>query len=380
MSRATEESAKVEQRPTAWGHLQVSPRTPGSSMQLSIIVPVYNNPDDLRECLAALLIAPRPDVEIIVVDDASTDDTAAVARDMGARVLRLAQNSGPAAARNHGASQAQGDILFFVDADVVLLPGAVDRVLRLFAAHPEVTAVFGSYDAHPRAASTVSRYRNLLHHFVHQRGKAEASTFWAGCGAIRRTVFQEVGGFDAQRFPRPSIEDIELGYRLRQAGHRILLDKALQGTHLKRWTLRSIIQTDIVNRAIPWARLILERKIIPDDLNLKGGQRLSVALVGLSCISFLLTVFRFELMFLGAIALGSVIILNRQLFLFLFRQHGLLFAIQCIPLHLLHYFYSGLSYVYVWLRFQIESAVAQLAPPPHRRSPAKAGKQSRSPH
>ena len=57
----------------------------------------------------------------------------------------------------------------------------------------------------------VSQYRNLLHHFVHQHGHAEASTFWAGCGAIRRAAFDAVGGFDAARFPRPSIEDIELG-------------------------------------------------------------------------------------------------------------------------------------------------------------------------
>ena len=81
----------------------------------------------------------------------------------------------------------------------------------------------------PRLQGVVSQYRNLLHHFVHQHGNSEASTFWAGCGAIRRSVFEEMGGFDEQRFPTPSIEDIELGYRLRQAGHRILLDKACRG-------------------------------------------------------------------------------------------------------------------------------------------------------
>ena len=126
----------------------------------------------------------------------------------------------------------------------------------------------------------ISQYRNLLHHFVHQNGNREASTFWAGCGAIRRSVFEKIGGFDEKRFRRPSIEDIELGYRLRQSGYRILLDKRLQGTHLKGWNLYSLIRTDISCRAMPWSRLILETKKLPDDLNLKLGQRVSFCIGG----------------------------------------------------------------------------------------------------
>jgi GT2 family glycosyltransferase len=204
---------------------------------ISVIVPVHNDPGDLRLCLDALWSAAPADCEIIVVDDGSTDATASVAAGMGVSVVALAKNSGPAAARNEGARRARGAILLFVDADVVLAPGAIERVQRLFADHPEYAAVFGSYDARPSCRRLVSRYRNLLHHFVHQRGHVEASTFWAGCGAIRRSVFHEVGGFDAGRFRRPSIEDIELGYRLRAARHRIRLDPELQCTHLKRWTL-----------------------------------------------------------------------------------------------------------------------------------------------
>jgi glycosyltransferase involved in cell wall biosynthesis/4-amino-4-deoxy-L-arabinose transferase-like glycosyltransferase len=350
-----------------------------SSPSVSMIVPVYNNPRDLRECLAALIASAHPDAEIIVVDDASTDDTPSVAAQMGVHVLQLAKNSGPAVARNYGASQAQGDILFFVDADVVIASDAVRRVVQLFTEHPDLTAVFGSYDARPRAQGIVSQYRNLLHHFVHQNGNPEASTFWAGCGAIRRSVFREVGGFDGERFPRSSIEDIELGYRLRRAGHRILLDKALQGTHLKRWTLRSVIRTDILHRAIPWSRLILESKKAPDDLNLTGGQRLSIALVGLACIALLLAVFRFELIFLSGVAIIGVMILNRQLFAFLSRQHGFFFATLSIPLHLLHYLYSGLGYLYVWVAFQLKSVMAPSVSPPREGSPVEGGEQTRNP-
>ena len=327
-----------------------------NSIRVSIIVPVHNNPQDLRKCLSALTAPSDAESEVIVVDDASTDDTPAVAARMGVRVLRLAQNSGPAAARNHGARLAQGEILFFVDADVVVAPGAVGRVAKAFEEHPDVAAIFGSYDAFPRARGVVSQYRNLLHHFVHQHGNPDASTFWAGCGAIRRSVFQAMEGFDEKRFPRPSIEDIELGYRLRQAGHRILLDKTLQATHLKRWTLRSVVRTDVTCRAIPSSRLIIERKHAPDDLNLKKAQRVSVALAALASVLLPFALFRVELLRLSAAALLGVLILNRELYAFFFRQRGLLFASACVPLHLLYYLCGGFSYLYVRIGFPPKAA------------------------
>lgn len=341
-----------------WGETNLSERPRGSgvkgeSIRLSIIVPVRNNPHDLPECLAALFDECGPDSEVLVVDDASTDGTPSAAAQLGARVLRLPKHSGPAAARNHGADQARGDVLFFVDADVVVARGSIDRVRKAFEEHPSVAAVFGSYDATPRAGGIVSRYRNLLHHFVHQHGEEEASTFWAGCGAIRRAVFQDVGGFDARRFPLASIEDIELGHRLRQAGHRIRLDKTIQGTHLKRWSLGSLVHTDVMRRAIPWSRLVLESKTTPATLNLAWPQRVSAALVAVAGASLLVLGNRLELVALTVAVLTAVLIVNRRLYMFFFHRGGLAFAMACIPLHLLYYLYSGLSYLFAWLEHRL---------------------------
>lgn len=331
-------------------------------IHLSIIVPVYNQPAELSQCLAALEASSGSGSEIVVVDDASTDDTPGAAARMGVRVLRLARNSGPSAARNHGAHHARGDILFFVDADVVVAPGAVEQVQRTFADRPDVAAVFGSYDAQPRARGVVSQYRNLLHHFVHQQGNPEASTFWAGCGAVRRAAFEDAGGFDQERFPRPSIEDIELGYRLRRRGYRILLDKTLQGTHLKRWRMPSYMWTDITRRAIPWARLILESGTLPDDLNLKWSQRLSAGLVALACLSVALAAWRVEMLAGAAGAVLGVVALNGKLFAFFLRQRGVVFAVGCVPLHVLYYGYSTLSYALVWIAWHLRGPAARGAP------------------
>ncbi|HEU4370168.1 MAG TPA: glycosyl transferase, partial [Methylomirabilota bacterium] len=228
---------------------------------------------------------------------------------------------------------------------------------------PDVAAVFGSYDAMPRAPGLVSQYRNLLHHFVHQHGDSAASTFWAGCGAVRRDVFATLGGFDARRFPRPSIEDIELGYRLRAAGHRILLDKELQGTHLKRWTLRSVVTTDVTCRAVPWARLNLERRASLTDLNLKASQRASAALVGVAGVCALMAAVHQGFAGGAAAAVLGVVVLNRDFFGFLRRRRGLTFAAACVPLHLLYFLYSGLSYAFVNLEFRLRGSAEPSSTP-----------------
>jgi len=326
---------------------------------ISVIIPVYNGAEFMRRCLEAVLASDGASYECIVVNDGSTDASADITAQFWDRVRLVNLTDGPrgpAYARNRGGEVARGEILFFVDADVVLARGALGRVDRVFAEQPELAAVFGSYDVHPAAPGLVSQYRNLLHHFVHQNGDPNASTFWAGCGAIRRSVFKRVGGFDANRFPHSSIEDIELGYRLKTSGFSVLLDRELQGTHLKCWRLPHLIRTDIRSRAIPWSRLILETKKLPNDLNLSSGQRLSVALLALSCLLLPLALVQSELIALSAAGLIGVAILNRDLYTFFCRQRGGAFAVGCFLLHLLYFRSSGLAYLYVWSECRLRKA------------------------
>lgn len=216
-------------------------------------------------------------LECIVVDDASTDDTFEAAGAIGASVIRLAEPGGPARARNRGAASAHGDVLLFVDADVCVQPDTVERVARRFAADPRLDALFGCYDDEPAVPDFLSQYRNLMHAFYHRRAREEASTFWSGCGAVRRETFAAHGGFDESR-RRPSMEDIELGHRMYAAGRKIRLDRDLRVKHLKRWNLRGMMVTDVVGRGIPWVELILRDRHLPDDLNVGWSQRASLLL------------------------------------------------------------------------------------------------------
>lgn len=316
----------------------------------SIVVPAYNASGTIQKCLEALRAA-EDRREIIVVDDGSTDDTAALAATAGAHVVRLEGNHGPGTARNRGARQATGGLLLFVDSDVVVAAGAIARAERTLA-DPAVAAVFGSYDADPAAPGLVSQFRNLLHHWVHQTSNAEAFTFWAGLGAIRRPAFEAVGGFD-ERAPGAVLEDVELGQRLRAAGYRIRLDPAMQGTHLKRWTLASMIRTDLLYRAIPWARTLLASGSLPYDLNLGGAQRWSVALTGVIGLALAATPWRPRLVAVALAALGGIMLLNRRFYDFLALRRGLLFALASVPVHVVHFACGGLGFAYVWLETRL---------------------------
>lgn len=334
-------------------------------MQLTVIVPAYNCIPVLRQCLAALQAQAGPEMEIIVVDDASTDATPVVAAETGVRVIHASRNGGPGMARNLGASVASGNILLFVDSDVVIGPGVLRRVVETFSQQPRLAALFGSYDDKPEAKSLVSTFRNLLHHYTHQTGNPEAATFWAGLGAVKRQVFREIRGFDEVRFHRPSIEDIELGYRLKRAGHSILLDRHLQAKHLKKWTLKSMVVTDVFCRAIPWTRLLLEHGHAEKGLNLKFGQRASGALILFATLMLHFSWWEPKMLWGVGFALLLVIANNFRLYGFFQRAGGLVFAMACIPLHFLYLLYSTLSYLYVRVGHMLRRSVSQTKSTPN---------------
>src|SRR5688500_9787763 len=105
-----------------------------SGASLSVVIPVRNGGDTLLECLEALTASTRRPDEVIVVDDASTDASGQIARRFGAQVLEFQDRPhGPASARNRGAAAAWGDILVFIDADILLHPEALEGIEQIFA-------------------------------------------------------------------------------------------------------------------------------------------------------------------------------------------------------------------------------------------------------
>ncbi len=311
-------------------------------------MPAYQAAAFLPTSLPALIAAAKG-APVVVVDPGSTDESAAIAESLGARVIRLGHRAGPAEARNAGTAAVEADVVLFVDSDCVARPDIVDRVRRAFAENSSLVSLTGSYCDSPPHPGFFSQYMNLRHHRTHQRAKREGAGFWAGCGAVRLSAFRKCGGYDAALYPRPMIEDIELGMRLRELG-ATHLDPDLQVTHLKHWTLRSTVTTDIVHRAIPWSRLILERGV-PNDLNLRRSQRVAAmvapfAILSVPAIPVALATRPVWVAAPLAIILVSVM-LNLDLVTFFARRRGLLFGCGAWFFHQVHLFYSAATFAVV---------------------------------
>jgi GT2 family glycosyltransferase len=319
-----------------------------SEPTVSVIVPVYRGGEPFDLCLASLQrLSPLP-LETLIVIDGGCRDSEARARNAGFRVITLDEQSGPAIARNRGAAEARGDILFFLDADVTVPPDVCARVARAFCAR-ERAALIGSYDNQPAAANFFSQYKNLAHRFVHQRADPDGFTFWGACGAIRRKVFRAVGGFDA-RYREASIEDIELGYRLRRHGHRITVDRTLEVTHLKRWTASSLLRTDIGRRALPWSELILREGRLQNDLNLRISQRIAVVLTWLTLAALVAAAWTdLPIIVVGAGVL-VLLLVDLPLWRYLGRERGAWFVARSILWHWLVYALSGAAFAWVLVR------------------------------
>ena len=325
---------------------------------ISVIIPVHNGGKNFINCLNSLVTSCSQYREVIVVVDGDSDGSWQRAHTVGARVIRLPETGGPAQARNVGAQIASGAILFFMDADVCLHPETLPKVAIAFDADPDLAALIGSYDNQPGAPNFLSQYRNLLHHFTHQTGASSANTFWGACGAIRREIFLSIGGFDIA-YRRPTIEDIELGYRLKASGFRIGLFKDIQVKHLKRWGVRSLLKADFFYRALPWTELILREQRLDNDLNLSLTSRLSVilsfGLLGSLSFGIFSGLLGWNLTaVLGlttAMQISLMLWLNTPFYQFLHRERDLWFMLQALPWHWLYFFYSGLAFIVGSLRF-----------------------------
>lgn len=349
-------------------------------LTVAIIVPVYNGGGKFRASLDSIRRAVPPPDELIVVGDGDTDGSSQYAERARISIHRFPLPGGPGRARNLGASKAKSDILFFVDADVTVPEDIIRRVREIFSQHAEVAAVIGSYDDQPNETNFLSQYRNLLHHYVHQNGREEASTFWGACGAIRREAFLAIGGFD-ETYIKPSIEDIELGYRLKKAGRTIRLCKSLQVKHWKRWTVVSMVQADFFQRALPWTQLIHRSRGFVNDLNIDISGRASVMLTFGLLGALLLAPWQPLLLVAAAVMGLTLFILNVRLYRFFLEKRGLRFVIQAIPWHWFYFVYSGAAFAAGTLCYLVDrdrglDRATSLLPPESIRSESRVEKRS----
>jgi cellulose synthase/poly-beta-1,6-N-acetylglucosamine synthase-like glycosyltransferase len=326
--------------------------TPSTRVRVSVVVPVFDASETLSRCLEALVASIGQGDEIIVADDGSRDGSVAeleVSLSSRIRSVRSEENIGRGPIRNLAASLASGDILLFVDSDVVVHSRTIEQVREAFTAVPERVAVIGSYDDRPASPTLVSQYRNLLHHHTHHSHGPQASHFWTGLGAVRAEVYRALGGFDEGRWAR-NMEDVEFGHRLVDAGHHIDVLPEIQATHLKPFTLRSMVETDLLQRAVPWSRLMLASQFRSDRFVASWPQRISAAsaVATVASAACLAPCRRASIALL--VASGTFALANLPLWRFLARTRSVPFALACVPLHLVYAITTAVGFGYALIR------------------------------
>ena len=187
-----------------------------------------------------------------------------------------------------------------------------------------------------------TQYKNLFHHYIHQTSLEDASTFWTACGAVKRDVFFEVGGFNEET---RMMEDVELGYKLKAKNHKIHLDKGLFVKHLKLYSFSYLLKSDLFDRAVPWTVLILNNKQTTNDLNLKTTHKLSALAVVSLIASIILAPLSVWFAFFVPVLLTGFFLMNYKFYGFYLRKRGGLFALKVIPFHMLYYLYGMLGFV-----------------------------------
>lgn len=323
------------------------------ALSVAVVIPAHDAAAALRETLPATLVAAGDNARVLVVDAGSTDDTAEVARALGAEVVPVDAGTGPAGARNAGVEAAsEAQVVLFLDPDCAPTPDAVTVVRAAFGDRPELAALAGAWIEGPSEAGFFTRYARLRHGHG-PRGRADAAAFWAGCGAVRRDAFRTVGGFDAERYPEAAIEDLELGLRLKGEGpvrHAPDL-KVRRGTPR---SLAGLVRADVGRRLVPGARLALERRAFAQVLDPWWVHRLSAALspfvlAAVAVFPVALVLRWIPTFFLSAAVLGVSALLHRRLLADATRAGGPLFAIGGWLFHQVQLLYAGATVAFVAL-------------------------------
>ena len=295
---------------------------------ISVIIPNRNSAATIGKCLAAALASQHGNFEIIVVDDASEDNSIEVIERYPCKLVRLEPHRGAACARNAGVSHSRGQILFFTDADCLLLPDTLALAARTLALEGSNAIIGGTYTPAPHDRRLLSRFQSIFIHYFETRHAPAADYIATHALAMDASVFRGNRGF--AEHVRPILEDVEFSHRLRRAGCRLVMNPAIQVQHIFNYSLIRSLR-NAFTKSLYWTMYAIgNRDLLADSGTASAGLKLNVlALATSACLlcGFVLTGKTLLLVFM-ALALAFDLLLNRGLLLAYRRAEGLGFALM----------------------------------------------------
>ncbi|GMQ91829.1 MAG: hypothetical protein BMS9Abin11_1144 [Gammaproteobacteria bacterium] len=304
---------------------------------ISIIVPVHNGGKTIGSCLEAALASKYADFEVIVVDDGSDDNSIDIIKNFPCKLIQLPEHSGASRARNIAASEAQGDILFFTDADCLLEEDTLAVAYKtLRSAGPKVV-IGGTYTRIPYDNNFFSRFQSIfINHFETKR--AENPNYVATHAMIiNADTFRDNSGFNEQFLP--IIEDVEFSHRLRRHGYKLTINPEIQVRHIFNFSLSKSL-LNALRKSMYWTIYSIRNK----DLLVDSGTasiELKTNVVSFFSIAMLLLIYLLVeqaiLLPIIILAIGVNVSVNWRLFQAFYRTGGWLFSIGALIYYLLLY-------------------------------------------
>ncbi len=321
-------------------------------MKFSIIIPVYNAQDTLKACLDSIFSLKNKDFEVIIVDDKSTDKSLYIANKYPCKIITLEENGGAGSARNAGKDKSQGEILVFIDSDVVIKNNTLNLIEESFKEDTDVIAITGMLARECHFNDFFSQYKNLYMNFIFKKCPRHVDFLYGSIIAIRRDSFLK---FNEKI---KLTDDTELGQRYKESGKNILLNHGLEVIHLKKYSFWSIIKNDF---SVPfwWAKSFMMHKGYLDILKKKrfAHARMSQILSILASYLFIMSLILWNYPGAGLISfflLSLLLLLNFEFFLFLYTEKGTIFMIKSILFTYMDMLIMGLGIISGFIRFRNE--------------------------
>lgn len=297
------------------------------SRRISVIIPNRNGRKTIKKCLEAVFASRYDNFEVIVVDDASEDNSVEIIKRFPCKLIRLPGGSGASNARNIGARSGRGEILFFTDSDCLLKRDTLDIVAGTFEEKGSNTVIGGTYTRIPHDKSFFSVFQSVFVNYSETKKAGDPDYVAAHAMALDAEIFSKSGGFPSGFLP--IIEDVEFSHRLRRAGHGLFINPDIEVRHIFGFSLLRSLR-NAFRKTMYWAVYsLINRDVFADSGSASIELKINVLTYFLSSVFIISWVLLQNYLFLYPSAFFVVynFLINRRLLKAFYEAKGMLFAV-----------------------------------------------------
>ena len=304
---------------------------------ISIIIPNFNGASTLRRCLNAVTTVKDERFEVIVVDDGSHDNSVEIIKEYPCRLIQLEQQAGASRARNVGAENSHGEILFFTDADCLIQADTLTVIRQTIAANNPNVVIGGTYTIQPGDNRFFSAFQSAFINFSETKHLQTPDYIATHALALDATTFHKSGGFSEDFLP--ILEDVEFSHRMHRSGKQLRIEPRIQVQHIFNYSLFDSMR-NAMRKTRYWVLYSLHnRDLLSDSGTASHELKVNVGCFYLSILLvYALSGLNMSAALFGlCLIMGTNIAMNRKLFRAFYNANGSLFTIGASLYYLVGY-------------------------------------------